>query len=256
MHKKLYITFFLSFSMFLFVSSVAAQQQGGSIVLTNFGDSTYTTGMAGEFNFTDFRQGDVINVKGAYGDIATVVEVNVNYTIFATDWSSVLYDTVQVFASVDSGNIDGLIDYDFVIPMDADTFGVHDILDPETDTLITPAPTYVQVRVFHDVLPQDGGPDVFWFEFVRVRGNLLSSVNDFDPLEGLEIYPNPASDAITINTLDEGETNIMVYDISGRRVMHQELVGNRLDVSQLHSGFHIVRVEQNGKMGIVRVMIE
>jgi len=257
MNKKFYTTIILSALMLISFNSMFAQQSGGSIVLTNFGDSTYTTGAAGEFNYTEFEVGQTINIKGMYGDVATATEANVNYTIFATDWSAVAYDTVEVFASTAMGGLNGVIDVDFTIPMDADTFGVHDILDPDTDTLITPAPTFIQVRIFHGD-PPPTGLDVFWYEFVRVRGegSLASSVNNFEKLEGLEIFPNPASEEVTINTLEDGEATVMVYDITGKRVMVTNLTSNRLDVSSLQTGFHLIRVEQNEKIGIVRLMIK
>jgi len=258
MIRKIYLKFIFSALMVFSISSLFAQQQGGSIVLTSFGDSTYVSGVAGEFNYTDYEQGQTVNVKGMYGQLGSAVELNVNYTVFALDWSVALYDTIQVFASTSMGNMDGLIDADFVIPMDADTFLQHDLLDPETDTLISQVPAIIQVRVWHDVLPAAGGPDVFWYEFVRVRpaGSLSTAVNDFERLEGVEIFPNPASNTITINTMEDVETIVMVYDMAGKRVINKTIRGNRLDVSNLHTGMHIIRVAQGSKMAIARVMIK
>lgn len=258
MNKKLYTLSFFGVLMFFSFSSLQAQQQGGSIVLTHFGDSTYTTGMAGEFNFTDFVQGQTINIKGMYGDLATATEANVNYTIFATDWSAVVYAHELVFANDTIGELNGVIDVDFTIPMDADTFGVHDILDPDNDTLITPAPTFIQVRVWHGAPPPDG-LDVFWYEFVRVftGGSTSTQQPGFERLEGLEVFPNPARDEITINTFDNNAVkNVMIYDGTGKRVINQSITDNSLDVSNLHTGFHIVRVEQDGKIGILKIMIQ
>ena len=238
------------------MASVFAQQQGGSIVLTNFGDSTYVNGVAGEFNYTEFDAGHTLNIKGMYGDVATAVELNVNYSIFATDWSSILYIDIDTFANTAMGNMDGIIDGDYTFPLDADVFGDHDILDPVTDSLITAAPTFLQVRVWHDVLPVNGGPDVFWYEFVRLYPEGTLGIVDFDRLEGVKVFPNPASNEITINTKEDLETNVMVYDITGRRVINTTLKGNRLDVSNLQSGYHTIRVEQNGKMAILNIMIE
>jgi len=258
MNQKFYLIFILS-TLFVFcMSSLTAQQSSGSIVLTNFGDSTYVSGMAGEFNYTEFEQGQTINVKGMYGDLSTAVEMNCNYTIFTTDWSSVAYDSIVVYASTAMGNMDGLIDVDFTFPMDADTFGVHDIFDPVTDSLVTQAPTFFQTRVWHNVLPADGGPDVFWYEFVRLRpaGSLTSAVDDFVQLEGVSIFPNPASNELNITTEEPGVVNVMVYDVSGRRVIDQNISGGRLDVSSLQSGYHVIKVEQEGKIAISRVMIK
>ncbi len=46
------------------VTTTFAQQQNGPIVLTMFGDSTYTTGMAGEFANMELKQGQTLNLKG------------------------------------------------------------------------------------------------------------------------------------------------------------------------------------------------
>jgi len=236
------LLFTLSFSF--------AQQQGGSIVLTEFAGNPYTTGLAGEFANYELTQGDVVNVKGMYGDLGSAINVNVNYTIFAADWSGIVYDSVEIFADVEMGNLDGIINFDFVVPMDADTAGQHDIITA-TDTM--PAFDFIQVRVVHE---EAAGLDVFWYEFVNVRPDVSSSTNDFARLEDLQVYPNPAVNEINIETNGTGSKNVMVYDITGKRVINQSINGDRLDVSNLSSGMHTIRVEQNGKIGINKIMIQ
>ena len=237
----------------LFAASLSAQQQGGSIVITNFADSVYTTGMAGEFNEIGFEQGQTINIKGAYGDVATAQEVNINYTIFAADWSGIVYTDVQVFANAadSTAALDGIIDFDYTIPMDADTAGQHDIINTGVDTMV--AFDFIQIRVWHDTT---AGLDVFWYEFVNVRPAGSVAAPKIEPIEGLKFYPNPASDEVIIETPEALEKNVMVYDVAGRRVMNTTILGNRLDVSQLHAGFHTVRVEQDGKISILKVLIQ
>ena len=62
----------------------------------------------------------------------------------------------------------------------------------------------------------------------------------------LEIYPNPATKFLTINTGNSTSfTNtIQVFDMTGRMVSINRFNGNstKLDVSNLHSGNYIIKV--------------
>ncbi|MEM6964282.1 MAG: T9SS type A sorting domain-containing protein [Bacteroidota bacterium] len=257
MNKKFY-TFVIS-SLFLLCTFTNAfgQQNAGSLVLTSFADSAYTTGAAGQFTGLCLERGQTVNIKGMYGDLATVTSVNINYTIFASDWSGVVYEETQIFASDTSGVLDGNIDFDFVIPMDADTAGQHDVLDQATGDTLAEAFDYLQVRVTHEASAM---LDVFWYEFVNIRPvggcSESTSVRGFESIEGLEVFPNPASDEITINTPNNLEKEIMVYDVTGKRVMVTNLAGNRLDISSLDTGFHTIRVLEDGKVGIFKLMVQ
>ncbi len=84
--------------------------------------------------------------------------------------------------------------------------------------------------------PAEVGPFSEYFYFTH---------NGFLPedkkVKSLEIYPNPAEDFIVIP--ESAKKMIKVYDLSGRLVANQRPDGNRLDVSNLESGYYILEMD-------------
>ena len=58
----------------------------------------------------------------------------------------------------------------------------------------------------------------------------------------ISLYPNPATDKVTLTMAEQGEVNVM--DVTGRMVMKQSVsVGdNTLDVSSLPNGLYYVKL--------------
>ena len=75
-------------------------------------------------------------------------------------------------------------------------------------------------------------------------------------LEGLEISPNPADSYLRIITPQDAEKHISIFDASGKMLLEQTLNSNFLDISNLQKGFHFIRVEQDGKVGGQKIMVE
>jgi hypothetical protein len=71
-------------------------------------------------------------------------------------------------------------------------------------------------------------------------------------LWGLEVFPNPASDNLTIrySPLMDGDLRASVFDISGRPVLFRQPItsadGNTLDCSQWQAGVYFIRFEEMG----------
>jgi len=258
MNKNSYILFILL--MVFSITTTFAQQNAGALVITSYADSVYTTGAAGEFSQLQFEQGQTVNWQGMYTTTAEgpngtedATEVNINYTIFLPGWGGTAYEDKQIFADATVGSLDGQIDFDYTIPMDADTFGMHD----DSGTGATQI-AYMQCRVVFETLPgTDGFPDVFWYEFVQIRpAGTITSTDILEKIDGLEIYPNPADNEVMIETPLDLMKNVQVYDMTGKLVLNLDTQDNRLDVSQLASGFHFIKIEQDGKYGGQKIMIK
>lgn len=52
------------------------------------------------------------------------------------------------------------------------------------------------------------------------------------------IYPNPVSNTIYVNGVDEKETNLAVFDLNGKCLLCEK--GNELDVTSLNKGTYIL----------------
>ena len=77
---------------------------------------------------------------------------------------------------------------------------------------------------------------------LSVNQNSLSSPN-FNPLNGLKVYPNPANKILNIKS-DYLFNSVKVYSISGQQL--QELSGQfynqTLDMSNYSAGFYFIKV--------------
>ncbi len=78
--------------------------------------------------------------------------------------------------------------------------------------------------------------------------------------DGIEVYPNPADEYLTIQ-LDREHTNvsIKVVNSSGQAVMVEEMdrvSKTRLDVSRLKAGFYLIQVHSDQADRVVRFMKE
>lgn len=81
----------------------------------------------------------------------------------------------------------------------------------------------------------------------------VTSSNDLAVVDDL-FYPNPAVDQLNIS-LNESIKSIEVFDLSGRIVLKkQELLGNTLDISSLHSGSYFVRVSTKEERFVQKVV--
>lgn len=71
----------------------------------------------------------------------------------------------------------------------------------------------------------------------------LHTINDFDVAP--KLYPNPANDAVWIETRSEIRSCI-VFNSFGSQVLHSEkVIENKLDIRHLSSGLYIILIETN-----------
>jgi len=79
-------------------------------------------------------------------------------------------------------------------------------------------------------------------------------VEDF-AVEGLNFFPNPAVDFITINAKD-AINNVTVFDMQGRKVLEQsgELNTMSLNVSQLPTGNYLANVKSGDNAQVIKII--
>ena len=65
-------------------------------------------------------------------------------------------------------------------------------------------------------------------------------------IEGLTIYPNPVTNnkVFITSTLNDIK-QIDIYDVLGKKVMSEMLIGKELNVSELSSGVYILKIREN-----------
>ncbi|RZJ33067.1 MAG: T9SS type A sorting domain-containing protein, partial [Flavobacterium sp.] len=78
----------------------------------------------------------------------------------------------------------------------------------------------------------------------RIYGNQLPSLNNdqFEPMDGVTLYPNPATSFFTINT---ATSKVLVYSLTGQLVKEfkgLQADGYEYNVSDLNTGLYLVKV--------------
>lgn len=75
------------------------------------------------------------------------------------------------------------------------------------------------------------------------------------PIEGLSIYPNPASgQKVYINTKDGKAKKVEIYNVLGNAILSAQLIGNELNISTLEPGVYIMKI-QEGKSTATRKLV-
>jgi hypothetical protein len=97
-----------------------------------------------------------------------------------------------------------------------------------------------------------------------IAGEIISDVTDLSLADELEIFPNPVSDRANVRfSLAQATTvEAAVYDVTGRRVLHQNL-GNlmagsnqfTLETDQLATGVYSLRLSDGNAMEILKFVV-
>lgn len=75
-------------------------------------------------------------------------------------------------------------------------------------------------------------------------------------LADFSLYPNPASEIVTIQTTIPGEKQVVVFDVLGKKVIATSIANNELDVSSLVAGIYTVQVTQNEVTATKKLIIK
>lgn len=75
------------------------------------------------------------------------------------------------------------------------------------------------------------------------------------PIEGLSIFPNPASgQKVYINTKEGKAKKVEIYNVLGNSILSAQLIGNELNISSLEPGVYIMKI-QEGKSTATRKLV-
>ena len=85
------------------------------------------------------------------------------------------------------------------------------------------------------------GTQDFWL--VKLSPDNLK-VNDFSSLNDLKIYPNPVKDLLYFNS-ENKIISFEVYDITGRILNSNKVIGNSVDLSNLKTGNYLLKLYTN-----------
>lgn len=87
---------------------------------------------------------------------------------------------------------------------------------------------------------------------VIYQGTADIKVNE---IAGLSVYPNPATDIVTIASNSLATKSVEIFDIVGKKVMQTQTNGT-INVSGLNKGVYILNIEENGKKASRKLVIK
>ena len=90
-------------------------------------------------------------------------------------------------------------------------------------------------------------------KIINVNNTQLSL--DENNLDGLQVYPNPAQDFVNVILPSYDNVVATVYTVSGAVVYKAPLIANRLDVQQWNNGVYFLKLEQEGKTTVTRIIV-
>ena len=75
--------------------------------------------------------------------------------------------------------------------------------------------------------------------------NRTISTASKDPIEGLNIYPNPVSSGRIYVTTKSGQTkDVEIFDVLGKKILQATLSGKELNINELTPGVYIIKVKE------------
>ena len=83
--------------------------------------------------------------------------------------------------------------------------------------------------------------------FVATQAECDALSNEEFSSNEISVYPNPVKDILYINNKNETIEAIVVYDVLGKKVMEQNNNNAQINISDLKSGFYVVKIKTNSR---------
>jgi aryl-phospho-beta-D-glucosidase BglC (GH1 family) len=92
-----------------------------------------------------------------------------------------------------------------------------------------------------------------YFNWTYIRNELIATgISDLPEANRYKVFPNPAQNSINISSIPSGlnsHTSVIIYDLSGRAVIHTLLTGsqNTIDISNIPDAVYLMRIIESQK---------
>ena len=115
-----------------------------------------------------------------------------------------------------------------------------------------------RVVIFFDIAtdrPEDESTDTFDIDDVKFGSYAVLSSRHFEKLTNVNLYPNPATNFVNINSADTIDS-YRIYDLTGRVVKRSSPYSNnfRIDVTSLNKGVYMVKLNSGDKTGSIKLI--
>ena len=84
-----------------------------------------------------------------------------------------------------------------------------------------------------------------------------SSARTQEPIEGLNIYPNPVStDRIYITSKSSQNKEVEIFDVLGKRILQASMTGKELNVAVLTPGVYIIKIKEGDATATRKLIVK
>ena len=194
-----------------------------------------------EYRFT-FDATETINVAG--------MEMNFDYDISALEINAISSDLLPDFNMNDHVTIvDGKIRIQYALSLDALENGGLIINDDEA--IITIDFRATDNAILSEKIEISSATNSFIKEFASTSlkdidlswdDKIANKTQDIITADQVNVFPNPTSDFISIETALKGTMNYTIADITGQEVLRGTLNANTIDVQSLTTGTYILMI--------------
>ena len=104
---------------------------------------------------------------------------------------------------------------------------------------------------FSDNIQTDSG----WIATVSCTAKPTLSTQNENILNGFSIFPIPTKDGkIYVKSSEKGSKNIKIFDTLGKEVLSKQFSDTALNIATLADGIYYLRLEQNGKTAVQKIV--
>lgn len=140
------------------------------------------------------------------------------------------------------------------------TSGSAELLSDYQTGLFHDADNFISTNAWYPVFQ----PNVFWVGNPKPSIGLHVTCNDCGVVNvpeieknNLTVYPNPATNKFTVDLGNDEKANIQLFNLVGQQVYNETITGSaQVNVSNLHSGVYMLKVNQNGKVTTTKVVVK
>jgi hypothetical protein len=91
---------------------------------------------------------------------------------------------------------------------------------------------------------------------VNVTNEICTLGINENTIEGFSVFPTISNGKVYVLTASKVLKNIKVYDFIGKQVFSQQTIDKEVNLTNLPSGVYVMRIEQENKTGIKKLIIE
>ena len=87
--------------------------------------------------------------------------------------------------------------------------------------------------------------------------NVVTAMSQLTENQNLICYPNPVTDGlVNLANASSSMKNVQIFDVVGKKILNQQTVSNKVDVSALNAGIYVIKISADNQTSSARLVIK